>query len=642
MKSIFSAVLVLATIALQGQSSPYFCAQAKLAQQQPQTLQIADPDENKYDVKYQKLDIAMTNNSAAVSGTATTIAQVTQAPFTRFVCELLGMQVSTVKINGQTVSFVNNGTTVSANLTNALNLGDLFTVEITYSGTAQEGIIVNTSQLYGFTVAASLSESYSADGWWPSKQVLTDKIDSSDVWVTVASNLKAGSNGLLENITPMPNNKMRYEWKSRYPIDYYLISVAVADYQEYNVYAHPAGLADSILVQNYIYDTPLALSNNQAKLDSTANLIEFFSDIYGLYPFYKEKYGHCQAPIGGGMEHQTMTTIYRFDFGIVAHELGHQWFGDNVTCASWAHIWVNEGFANYSEYLALEHFRPGQERPYMDELHSYVIPDLATTGTAYCDDTTDENRIFDYAMTYAKGAAIIHSLRFEVNNDSLFFAGLKLYQQQNAFGTGTDETVKNVFEGITGQDFTDFFNQWYYGTGYPGFNIEWNQTGGQTYLQVTETQSAPNLTPFFKTSLELTLSSGQGDTTVRVFIDQPTELFTFNWNNPLSSISIDPNQWILNTDGSITQNTALVGLNEQLAGSINLYPNPASNMVALSSNNAMRNITLYDMTGRFITSYAVGNQPVFSFDASALSNGMYIAQIETTTGGIARKLFTKE
>jgi len=113
----------------------------------------------------------------------------------------------------------------------------------------------------------------------------------------------AGSNGKLVNTVPVEGGKTRYEWRSYYPIDYYLISIAVVDYQDYSIYAHPAGLNDSILIQNFIYYQISYLEQNKELIDETATLIELFSDLYSMYPFANEKYGHCVAPMGGAMEH---------------------------------------------------------------------------------------------------------------------------------------------------------------------------------------------------------------------------------------------------------------------------------------------------------------------------------------------------
>ena len=156
---------------------------------------------------------------------------------------------------------------------------------------------------------------------------------------------------------------MRYEWKSRHPIDYYLISVSVAPYLEYLNYAHPP--RPTVPVVNYVYNQA-ALGNFQSEIDRTPGFIENYSALCGLYPFADEKYGHSMAPLGGGMEHQTMTTQDGFNFTLTAHELFHQWFGDNVTCGSWEDIWLNEGFASYGEYLSLQALAAPSRCPCLD------------------------------------------------------------------------------------------------------------------------------------------------------------------------------------------------------------------------------------------------------------------------------------
>ena len=102
---------------------------------------------------------------------------------------------------------------------------------------------------------------------------------------------------------------------------------------------------------------PFFLDKTRPVLIRPRNLILLYADLFGPYPFLKEKYGHCIAPCGGGMEHQTMTTLSSFSFLLVAHELAHQWFGDYVTCKTWQDIWINEGFASYAEYLANQYLK---------------------------------------------------------------------------------------------------------------------------------------------------------------------------------------------------------------------------------------------------------------------------------------------
>jgi len=176
---------------------------------------------------------------------------------------------------------------------------------------------------WGNQVTWTLSEPFSAYEWFACKQSLKDKADSCDVNITLPSNSMAGSNGLLINTVNLGATK-RFEWKHRYPIDYYLISISVAEYVEYNVYANPVGATNPILIHNFIHNNSGTLPNFQTDINETADFMELFSDLYGMYPFADEKYGHCMAPLSGGMEHQTMTTQGFFNAGLTSHELAHQ------------------------------------------------------------------------------------------------------------------------------------------------------------------------------------------------------------------------------------------------------------------------------------------------------------------------------
>jgi len=327
---------------------------------------------------------------------------------------------------------------------------------------------------------------------------------------------------------------------------------------EYKNYAKPAAMApDSILVLNYIAADEAYFSSVKANLDKTPAFIEKFSELYGLYPFKNEKYGHSQASIGGGMEHQTMTTTSSFSSTIIAHELGHQWFGDNVTCATWNHIWLNEGFASYSEYLAIEKlpllFPTTTPAAYMQSIHNNVLS--VANGSVYVPDASifDENRIFSNRLTYNKGSAIIHNLRFEMQNDNLFFQTLQNYQQLYKNSTATADDFKLVAETTCGRSFADFFNQWYYGEGYPTFNITYIKQGTDSLiLLVNETVSAPAVTPFFKGLFEFTITSAQGDTTVKANVTANNQQFKFPYKKTANGIIVDPNNWVLNNTGIIT------------------------------------------------------------------------------------------
>ncbi len=552
------------------------CSHAQLTSRPDQVEYYQYSSMDKYDVKYLKLDIAVETASTYISGTALTVVKAVQ-PLDSFVTELRGnMIVDSVFINGVKMNFQRGSDHVFVPLTSTLPIGTELSALVYYNGTASTGaVFAGTVASNGLSYSASLSESYQAREWFPAKQILRDKIDSADIWITTNQTNKAGSNGILLGVDFLPAAKKRYRWKTRYPMNYYMPSFSVGNYIEYLNYAKPIEMApDSILVQHYIVDNETYFASVKTNLDKTPPFIEKYSELFGLYPFKNEKYGHAHASIGGGMEHQTMSTMNSFGSTLIAHELGHQWWGDNVTCATWNHIWLNEGFASYCEYLAVEKlpalFPTTNPATYMQSIHSNVLSQ--PTGSVYVPNASlfDENRIFSSRLSYNKGSAIIHNLRFEMQDDIVFFQTLKNYQQQYNGSTATADDFKAVAQTTSGKNFNDFFNQWYYGEGYPTFNITFiRETPDSVILVVNETVSAPAVTPFFKGLYEFRITSAQGDTIVKAYVTSNNQQFKFKYNKTPNGVVVDPNNWVLNATGTITNGGVIPVKLLSFEGSVN-------------------------------------------------------------------------
>lgn len=581
-----------------------------------------------YDVTFYFLDIEVSNSSIYVDGN-TTINGIAKVDLDTFAIELIPEQTITqILFNGvEYTVYDREGNNVIIPV-DEINAGSSFSAQIFYNGQPPTGggffAGISTSTGWGKDVTWTLSEPFAASDWFPVKQDLEDKADSVWVFLTTSSSNMAGSQGLLTNIVDLGNGNTRYEWKSNYPIDYYLISFAVSEYQEYNIYAHPAEMGgDSILIQNFIYDATGCLDYYKDGIDETAPMVDLFSDLFILYPFWQEKYGHCLTALGGGMEHQTMSTMGGFSFGLVAHELGHMWFGDNVTCATWSDIWINEGFATYSNYLAEEYIHGWASGV------SFIVSKQNSAmsspgGSIYIPEDEiypgNEGRIFSGRLSYNKGAVIIHILRHEIQDDDLFFDVMETFQTDFTDSTATGEDFKGVAEEVTGMDFEQFFDQWYYGEGYPIYDIEYYNLDGTFYM--TSLQNTSASTPFFEMLMDFRLYFGDGtDTLVSFYQNENLVNFSMYFGKDVLYIDVDPNNW------TMEQSSVSVGVEEKISPiSFNLGQNRSAEEITLYFSDKEYNnkhLSISNISGQTVYTGQTSDSK-FKINTAFLQHGIYI------------------
>ena len=511
---------------------------------------------NKYNINHLKLDLKVTPNTTFIAGSCHYKMSVIQ-PIDTFAIEFKdNMTLDSVIINSEKRVFSRNADHIYVVLPSQLQVGSQLNASFYYSGSVINGLAYGNDTASGLIYAATISESFQAREWFPAKQLLNDKIDSTDIWLTTPGQYVAGSNGLLMQVLTLPNGSKQYRWNTKYPMNYYMPCFGVGNYQDYRNYAKPAGMnGDSILVQNLITTKASYFNTIKSNLDKTPSFIEKFSSQFGLYPFSKEKYGHLHGFIGGGMERQTMSTMSSFGLDIISHELGHQWFGDNVICANWQEIWLNEGFAAYCEYLARESFPTyygTTAASKMSSVHASVMSQLGGSVFVPAASAYDEGRIFSSRLSYDKGSAVIHNLRFEMQNDSLFFTTLKNYQTRYKDSFANTNDFKLIAEQVSGKNLTNFFNQWIYGQGYPTFSVGYYKWGADTLiLNVSQTTSAPTITPLFTGLMEYRIRSAFGDTIVLVNHTAANQTFRIPYKNTPSAVVIDPNNWVINKVGSV-------------------------------------------------------------------------------------------
>ena len=355
---------------------------------------------------------------------------------------------------------------------------------------------------------------------------------------------KVGSNGRLVSVTPNGNGTHTFHWHEGYPISTYLISVAITNFAEFSSWFKYSP-TDSMQVLNYVLPEHLA--------DATANLplvveeLQIYSDLFGLYPFINEKYGHSEFGWGGGMEHQTMTSLGGFGDWLTAHELAHQWFGDMITCHSWPDIWLNEGFATFCELVYEEHkYGVGN---YLGGVSSDMASARATTASTYISDSESVGSLFDWNRVYAKGAVVLHMLR-RVLGDSLFFHSMRDYagDPRYRFNTATTENFKAVCESTSGKSLDYFFNEWIYGVRYPHYSSGWtaDSTGSGYRVTIGVSQTTGTANPsYFTMPVPFKIIASGWDTTVILFNNAQTQSFVVTVPHRPLSVQLDPENWIL-------------------------------------------------------------------------------------------------
>lgn len=593
-----------------------------------------------YDVNYYAFDLSVSDTSVSVSGNVFCKATVAKTPMDTFWFELVSsIPVDSFFFNGVQKPVIRVGDAGFVPLGTTLPVGTSFTTKTYYRGNqAGSGFFsaVSTARnrTYNHRVTWTLSEPFGAPQWWPCKQDLNDKIDSVDFHATAALPVRVGSNGLLVGVDTLGNGLVKYRWKHRYNIDFYLIMFAASKYLDYVNYAHPAAMApDSLPIHHWVYDasspTGTNLSSLVSVLNKTPDMIEKYSTWFGLYPYSLEKYGHLQAELGGGMEHQTMTTIGAFGTDIVAHELGHQWFGDWVTCATWNDIWVNEGSASYVEYLYRESNNFGSAQNWMSDAHNYITSQ--NDGSVYVPYGAGEWRIFDSRTTYKKGAAVWHMLRYQLG-DSMFYAVVKNYFQTFGYSTATTDSLNALVNRMTGKNYTPFFQEWIYGEGFPTYNITWNYipSKGMIYFKNTQVASMPTVTSGYSIKVPVVVSINGVDYEFR--LDSTMSVQQFSIPAAPTSVTFDPKNWILDGGSSINQDSKLgpVGVNELTPAYLSVFPNPATSTIFLKNSGLKSSVySILDSKGQVVKKgYLPAGVQVVE-DVDQLSAGVYFIRMET-------------
>ena len=339
------------------------------------------------------------------------------------------------------------------------------------------------------TAATSVAEPFGARQFWPCVDAPDDKAVAT-VTATVPSGYVVASAGLGTSLA-LPDGRVRFTWRLPQPVSTYLVSLNVANYTVVED-AYKAMDGRTMPIRSYLM--PENAAANVPRLSAIKDHISVLASLYGEYPFVDSKYGIVSSWFSGGMEHPTMTSIGENILSniprditvLLVHELSHQWWGDRVTMRTWDDIWLNEGFATYSEVLYLEKAlgrNPGQtlHASYDDGLYGGRLAQAVVANPA---------DPFAYTgAVYSKGGWFLHMLRRLVGDDA-FFSGLRAYGDAHAWGTATRGELRAIFEQRTGLDLKQFWDQWLETPFRPTFRATYRTAldASSVTLTVTQTQ----------------------------------------------------------------------------------------------------------------------------------------------------------
>lgn len=404
-----------------------------------------------YDAAHYDLDLRYEPSTRQFRGRATITATAT-ADLQSFHLDLRGFDIETLRVDGKRARYTRDGQELNVSPRPKLKAGEEFTVEVAYAGETgrprDDG-----GALYGWVStpdgAFVANEPEGASTWYPVNDHPTDKA-TYDFSVTVPQGTTAVANG--DFLGKREHGAWTtWRWSADAPMASYLTTAAVGDY-ELDRSTTPGGLPLINAVDRDLGD------DADDGLARTAEMVDFFTEIYGTYPF--GSYGAIidDDSVGYALETQTRP-IYSGPpgEGTVAHELAHQWVGNSVSPGRWRDIWLNEGFAVYSTWLWEEHTggRTAQQR--FDE--SYDSPPDSGIWVPPPGDPGAE-QLFAGSV-YERGAMTLHALRMEVG-DEAFFTILREWVDRNAGGTATTPDLVHLAEEVSGQELGGVFDAWLY------------------------------------------------------------------------------------------------------------------------------------------------------------------------------------
>jgi len=571
-----------------------------------------------FDVLHYELELTIDPQERSVAGRVGIDLQAVDAGLDRVLVDLVNnLQADSLFWQGAPVPFAHEGDSLAVLLPALLPVGETGRLNIHYHGNPERHGPLRAGLLFrehghetedphdGGPIVASVSEPWSAHSWWPCKDYPADKA-TADLALTVPDTLFAVSNGNLLGISSPTAGWSRYAWQESHPIATYLVSVAISNYEWWE---EPCpGLVETVPLLFYVF--PQDRARAEFEFAPTCAMLQFLEDRFGPYPFTGEKYGQAEFRWGGAMENQTATSLGQFMLTgdgryewVVLHELAHHWFGDLISPARWADIWLNEGFARYSEALWAE-FKAGRPEylAYLQGIGPERHPDLFVGHGLLA----DPDPILPNLLIYDKGAWVLHMLRGYLG-DNTFFDLLYDYATSPLLAHGNASTADflAIASASAGCDLTPVLEPWLYTDAVP--ELAWTVRSppvpgpGPVRLTLNLVQKQAVL---FQLAVPVHIFTAAGLEVRRAELTGPRASFDWTVAGPVDSVAIDPEGWLLKR----TADAAAPRLR-----SLPPAPNPASEEGAWLSfflgQESQVSCQLYDVRGRRLGVWDLGLKP---------------------------------
>jgi aminopeptidase N len=415
-----------------------------------------------YDVQSYVLDIAILDVATSELKASTTIQAKATQELNSFNLDFIGFEIINITVNDSSAEFDRSGQELTIRPSSPLVNDQTFTVKVEYQGVPHEMESVALPFQTGWVTYDGgifvLSEPDGSASFYPVNDHPLDKATYTFI-VTVPKPWEVAANGVLTETTDNGDTST-YRFELRDPMASYLATINVHDFDVETMQSE-----GGVPIRNY-YASGLP-PEVRIPFERQGEMIDYFSELYGPYPF--EVYGALvmDTDFGAALENQTLsifgqdmidlenvkTTEY-----VVAHELGHQWFGDSVSVADWSDIWLNEGFATYSEGLWVEH---AQGNGAFDRWVKNLYEEVSSYSQYYPPPGSPPPHDLFNGGVYLRGGLTLHALRAKIG-DEAFFKALQTYAERYKNGNASTEDFISVAEEVSGEDLTEFFQGWLY------------------------------------------------------------------------------------------------------------------------------------------------------------------------------------